>query len=194
MEVGPIASGLSFNGYDKEGNPRFDKVKSCNIYNLETSYKVKDFLANWNISAHHWLKYYVYLRQLSNHKREGFNLSATFLTFLMSAIWHGFYPGYYVFFMGAGLMDYHFKISEKALAPYFTSMPFSVVFAVAYMWCYMGAAYFGIGFTLLGVEKFHKVYLSMHYYYHILLIGSIIVFTALQPKAKSRKEGNIKTD
>lgn len=62
MEVGPIASGLSFSGYDENGEPKWDRVKSCNIWRLETSYKVKDFLANWNISAHNWLKYYVYLR------------------------------------------------------------------------------------------------------------------------------------
>ena len=62
MEVGPIASGLGFNGYDEKGKAKFDRVKSCNIYKLETSYKVKDFLANWNISVHHWLKHYVFLR------------------------------------------------------------------------------------------------------------------------------------
>jgi len=111
MEVGPIASGLSFNGYDEKGNPKWDRVKSCHIWNLETSFKVKDFLANWNMSAHNWLKHYVYLRQLDNSKRGGFNFRATFVTFIMSAIWHGFYSGYYVFFIGAGLMDYHFKVA-----------------------------------------------------------------------------------
>jgi lysophospholipid acyltransferase len=107
MEIGPIASGLSFNGLDENGQPKWDRVKSCNIYKLETSWKVKDFLANWNMSAHNWLKHYVYLRQLDNKKKESFNFQSTFLTFIMSAIWHGFYPGYYVFFTGAGLMDYH---------------------------------------------------------------------------------------
>jgi len=62
MEVGPIAAGLGFNGYDENGQPKFDRVKSCNIYKLETSYKVKDFLANWNMSVHHWLKHYIFLR------------------------------------------------------------------------------------------------------------------------------------
>ena len=66
MEVGSLASGLSFNGLDDKGDPKWDRVKSCNIYKLETSWQVKDFLANWNMSAHNWLKYYVYLRQLDN--------------------------------------------------------------------------------------------------------------------------------
>ncbi len=76
------------------------------IYKLEMSMRVKDFLANWNISVHEWLKYYVYLRLLDNTKRGGTNLKAAMLTFIVSAIWHGFYPGFMVFFLGAGLMDY----------------------------------------------------------------------------------------
>jgi uncharacterized membrane protein len=98
---------------------------------------------------------------------------------MMSAIWHGFYPGYYVFFTGAGLMDYHFKIAEKVLAPYFTWLPHSAVVAVAYTWCYVGCAYFAIGFTLLSVDKFHKVYYSMYYYFHIVLITSLILLLAM---------------
>jgi lysophospholipid acyltransferase len=155
MECGPIASGLSFNGYDEVGNARHDKVQSANIYKLETSYKVKDFLANWNISAHEWLKHYVYVRQLDNKQRGHVNGNAAMITFVVSAVWHGFYPGYYVFFIGAGLMDVHFKFTERALGPYFSWLPFPVIYGVAYLWCYMGCAYFAIGFVLQSVSKFH---------------------------------------
>jgi lysophospholipid acyltransferase len=116
---------------------------------------VKDFLANWNISAHNWLKYYVYLRQLDNSKRTSVNFRSTFLTFLMSAIWHGFYPGYYIFFTGAGLMDYHSKLAERALSPFVKGVPELGLKVFGYLWSYIGCAYFSIGFTLLSVEKFH---------------------------------------
>jgi D-alanyl-lipoteichoic acid acyltransferase DltB (MBOAT superfamily) len=46
-------------------------VKSVNIFGLATSFRVKDFLASWNISVHEWLKYYVYLRMLENIKHDG---------------------------------------------------------------------------------------------------------------------------
>ena len=55
MESGAIASGLGYNGLAEDGSPKFDRIKSVMLWNLETSYKVKDFLANWNISAHKWL-------------------------------------------------------------------------------------------------------------------------------------------
>ena len=105
-ECGPIASGLAFNGYDKEtGKPKFDRVQSAVLWNLEFSYTVKDFLASWNMSVPKWLKHYVFLRFLPNDKKKKVNPMAAFITFLVSAVWHGFYPGFYLFFSGAFLLD-----------------------------------------------------------------------------------------
>ena len=80
---------------------------------LMTSNRVKDFLASWNISTHLWLKYYVYLRLLNNKNHGSTNAFATFMTFLVSAIWHGFYPGFYSFFFGAFIVDLWNKLASK---------------------------------------------------------------------------------
>ena len=117
-ECGPIASGLAFNGYDKEtGKPKFDRVQSAVLWNLEFSYSVKDFLASWNMSVPKWLKHYVFLRILPNDKRKNLNAKAAFITFLVSAVWHGFYPGFYLFFSGAFLLDLHSKLCGKVISP-----------------------------------------------------------------------------
>ena len=105
MEAGPIACGLSYNGVENE-NVRHDRIRSVDVWKLETSLRVKDFLANWNISVHEWLKYYVFFRLLDNNKRGSSTVKAAIATFFVSSIWHGFYPGFLVFFAGAGLMDY----------------------------------------------------------------------------------------
>lgn len=55
---------------------------------------------------HHWLKYYVFMRMLDNKKKSGVSVPAL-ITFMVSAIWHGFYPGFVFFFFGAFLMDLH---------------------------------------------------------------------------------------
>jgi lysophospholipid acyltransferase len=49
---------------------------------------------NWNIFTGKWLKYYFYTRLLS----AGWKRMANPITFLVSAFWHGFYPGYYMLF------------------------------------------------------------------------------------------------
>ena len=51
METGCHASGISFNGYDDNQNPRFDRIKSVSIVGLMTSYRVGDFLKAWNSSV-----------------------------------------------------------------------------------------------------------------------------------------------
>jgi DMSO reductase anchor subunit len=59
---------------------------------------------------------------------------------------------------------------------------------VGYLWCYLGCAYFSIGFILLSFEKFHHVYTQMYYYFHVLLVGSLLVFIAIKPKRKGKTE------
>jgi hypothetical protein len=83
-------------------------------------------------------------------------------------------------------MDYHSKIAEKALAPYFSWLPTIAVQALSYIWCYLGCAYFSIGFTLLSFERFHPVYLQIYYYFHILLVVSLLFFLTLKPKRSPR--------
>ena len=122
MECGPIAAGLSFNGYDKEsGEARHDRVQSAIIWNLETSYRIKDFLTSWNISVHEWLKNYIFLRMLPSGKsgKTGSSGIAATMTFLVSAVWHGFYPGYFSFFLSAAAVDYVAKVYAPLLSPLF---------------------------------------------------------------------------
>ena len=86
---------------------KFDRVQNIRIYDIEFSYRIYDFLTAWNISVHLWLKYYVFLRMIN--KGKSVSLKPILTTFVVSAIWHGFYPGYFLFFISAGLLDYNFK-------------------------------------------------------------------------------------
>lgn len=55
----------------------------------------RDSINNWNIGTNHWLRTVVYERV---PKKYG-----TPLTFGLSALWHGFYPGYYITFATGAL-------------------------------------------------------------------------------------------
>jgi lysophospholipid acyltransferase len=81
------------------------------IFDIEFSYKIKDFFDAWNISVHKWLKYYVFLRMVKRGK--GLSLATILTTFAVSAVWHGFYPGYFYFFLCSGINDYLFKVGAK---------------------------------------------------------------------------------
>ena len=53
-------------------------------------------MVHWNRQVHLWLKYNVYTRLLTPLK--GKKALATFITYVFSSIWHGFYPSYYINF------------------------------------------------------------------------------------------------
>jgi lysophospholipid acyltransferase len=125
MHTATIASGLAFNGYDENSKnlkskkylsyvekAKFNKVETVRIWDIEFSYHVKDFFDAWNISVHKWLKYYVFMRILKKGKK-GVQMAPILTTFLVSAIWHGFYIGYFYFFISSALNDYTFKLGSK---------------------------------------------------------------------------------
>ena len=191
MECGVIACGLGFNGYDADGNPKFDRVQSCGLWNLEMSCTVKDFLGNWNISVSVWLKYYVYLRLLPNDKNKNTGNASTiaaFSTFLTSAVWHGFYPGFYLFFSGAALLDYQWKLCGKVLSPLVAgSLPATLEYFLSWLWCYTFCAYFAISFVLLSFENAYTVYSSMYFSGHIFMLSSIVLLHAFGGGQKKKE-------
>ena len=86
----------------------------------------------------------------------------------MSAIWHGFYTGYYSFFIFAGLLDYLAKIATPVLNPLFEGWcPWPIQYIMLYVWSYVNCGYAASAFVLLSFDRFHKLYSSMYYIGHI---------------------------
>ena len=143
MDVGPIASGLAFNGYDKETEkPKFDRVQSAILWKLEFSSSFKELIASWNMSVPKWLKNYVFLRIASKDKKGGGSTKAAIITFLVSAVWHGFYPGFYIFFVLIGTIDYVSKLYGKVLMPLVDGvLPEAVIYVISWTWCFYWFSY-----------------------------------------------------
>lgn len=69
------------------------------IYN-EIGWNICEKMRYWNTSIHIWLKYNVYIRVLiSKGIFRNNKVAAAFCSYALSAIWHGFYPSYYVSFL-----------------------------------------------------------------------------------------------
>jgi lysophospholipid acyltransferase len=98
-----VLSGLAFNGYFPDGSLRWDRVTNISPLALETAQNSKEFLEAWNQNTNKWLRNYVYLRVTPRGKKPGFR--SAMATFITSAVWHGFYPGYYLTFVTAGLVQ-----------------------------------------------------------------------------------------
>jgi lysophospholipid acyltransferase len=130
-------AGFSFNGYENNDRtrPRFDRIETS-LISAEVYGDFHHFTESWNRSIHLWLKYNVHERLLQKSKDRKSSWPANgeetilnlyeivimlFLifsaTFIVSALWHGFYPTYYVvaiyFILVSQLSKHLFKLQRN---------------------------------------------------------------------------------
>jgi lysophospholipid acyltransferase len=99
-----ILSGIGYNGIDpKSGRAKWDRLTNIKPIEIETAQNTRAFLGFWNINTNLWLRNYMYLRVTPKGQKPGFQ--ATLATFVTSAFWHGFYPGYYMAFILASFLQ-----------------------------------------------------------------------------------------
>jgi lysophospholipid acyltransferase len=99
-----ILAGLGYNGVDPTtGKVAWNRLQNINPRGVEFAENARAFLGNWNMNTNTWLRNYVYLRVTPRGRKPGFR--ASLITFATSALWHGFYPGYYLTFILASLLQ-----------------------------------------------------------------------------------------
>jgi hypothetical protein len=85
-----VLAGFGFEGFTEDGKARgWNGVSNMDILGFEFAQSFRESSRAWNKGTQNWLERYVYTR-------TGNSLMATYF---ISAFWHGFYPGYYFFFM-----------------------------------------------------------------------------------------------
>lgn len=104
----------------------------------------------------------------------------------MSAIWHGFYPGFYIFFTAVAFVDYCSKWGSIKFYPFLEGkVSETVVHVMGWIYSYSFCAYFAPAFILLSFEHCWTLYKSMNFVGHLALIVCFIVVTfAPSPKKK----------
>jgi lysophospholipid acyltransferase len=113
-----ILAGIGYRGIDPAtGKPAWDRLQNVKPFAIEFAQNSFAYLGNWNINTNLWLRNYVYLRVTPKGKKPGFR--ATLATFVTSAFWHGFYPGYYLTFVLASFIQHVAKNSRRLLRPFF---------------------------------------------------------------------------
>eukprot|EP01006_Ploeotia_vitrea_P018733 TRINITY_DN50433_c0_g1_i1.p1 TRINITY_DN50433_c0_g1~~TRINITY_DN50433_c0_g1_i1.p1 ORF type:complete len:497 (-),score=28.68 TRINITY_DN50433_c0_g1_i1:129-1565(-) len=98
----------------------------------------------WNINVARWMRVYVYQRA----KRPDQGRPTTqrmLLTQLVGAVWHGFFPGYYVFYAGVALCVFAGRSARRTLRPLFLGTWLKPLYDAA------GTVSVWIGITIPGV-------------------------------------------
>ncbi|KAL2271685.1 hypothetical protein VTJ83DRAFT_1056 [Remersonia thermophila] len=113
-----ILAGLGYNGVDPAtGKVSWNRLQNIDPWRVESAQNTRGYLDAWNINTSKWLRNYVYLRVTPRGKKPGFR--ATLATFVTSAFWHGFYPGYYLTFVLGALIQNVAKHLRRNIRPFF---------------------------------------------------------------------------
>ncbi|XP_030054759.1 membrane-bound glycerophospholipid O-acyltransferase 2 isoform X2 [Microcaecilia unicolor] len=165
------AAGFGFQGYDRDGAPCWDLISNLRIRNIEFSTSFKMFIDNWNIQTALWLKRVCYERA---------SFSPTVQTFLLSAIWHGVYPGYYLTFLTGILMTLAARNLRNNLRHHFLGSPNikSGYDAVTWLATQMAISYTVAPFVLLSVKPSLRFYSSWFYCLHVACITVLLILPA----------------
>lgn len=180
-EVGFVAIGEGYNGVDKAGKPRWDRVRNCNPFKVEFPENVRSITANWNICTANWLRYYVYMRLPKGAIQ-------TYGTYFISAFWHGFYPGYYVFFIFSALLTETARLARRKLRPLFLGSAAKPLYDIAGTVCTMTIVDFaGTGFVLLALDQTLVAFANNYYWGVIVTVIGFIILSILPTPKRSEK-------
>ena len=103
-----IASGFGYAETVKDENAErcYDSVRTIKVRNILTSTSSGCTFTNWNIQIHNWLKYYIMIRVMDKTKpRTVYQPMPTVMTFVVSLLWHGIMPGYFILFLGCAIVE-----------------------------------------------------------------------------------------
>ncbi|KXS12727.1 MBOAT-domain-containing protein [Gonapodya prolifera JEL478] len=207
-EVVCTISGISFNGIDKDGKPLWDRAVQLRFLDLELATNPRDYIDSWNVHTAMWLKNFVYLRFTKRvvDKETGKSVEvpsnfANLATFVSSAFWHGFFLGYYVFFVSGFPLTLFAKSVRRAFRPFFLPpSPFArfkpQYDALTFVATHLCLNYLAVSYILLQYEKIFVAYSAMYFAWHIGLIGGLLVLKGLGVEqamvALQRKMGLLK--
>jgi len=170
--------GMNYNPNGKTWFERFGKVVGVRPIDMETNDNVKDKLEAWNTPSQIWLKYYVYFRICSEEearKNPKKATNASNLTFMVSAFWHGFYPGYYLaffwMFLAQQIAKSLYRIRQKLRV-----IPEPIGFVLRWLLSGFCINWMGSTFVLLELSHAITLYKAWLFIPNVLLIVLFLFF------------------
>ncbi|XP_011406119.2 PREDICTED: lysophospholipid acyltransferase 1-like [Amphimedon queenslandica] len=87
------AGGLGYDSLASDESKRWSLTTMVDVYQIELATNARELISGWNLPTMNWLRRLIYDR----------GNKSVLLTNMVSAMWHGYYPGYYLSFFVAGL-------------------------------------------------------------------------------------------
>lgn len=180
-------SGLGFNGYDERGNARWDLASNVDVVKFETSLNLRDSIDSWNKGTNLWLRSIMY-------ERAGRN--KVMYTYALSALWHGFYPGYYLTFASGAFFTLASRSVRRHIRPLFLKSQRKKTFydVLTFITTRILMAYMTFSFVLLEFVPSIKVYLYLYLFPHLLGLIAILLPPRLGLSQTTHKQSAAKAE
>ncbi|KLJ10549.1 hypothetical protein EMPG_14069 [Blastomyces silverae] len=179
-----ILSGMGYNGFDPNtGKVSWNRLENVNPKGLETAQSPHAYLSNWNKNTNHWLKNYMYLRVTPKGKKPGFR--ASLATFVTSAFWHGFHPGYYFTFILGAFIQTTAKNFRRNVRPFFLTpdgsspTPYKRFYDIlSWLTTQLALSFIAAPFVILHFKPSIHVWSSVYYYGIVGIAASQAFFSS----------------
>lgn len=188
-------AGFGFEGFDKDDKPiGWKGVENMDILGFELAPTVQNCARSWNKRTQGWLERYSY-------HRYGKSL---FITYFISAFWHGLYPGFFMVFLTFPLMTQVDRLIKIKINPYICpeydgfknfTYPKTIIGYLYWIICMAGASfslnYTAMVFSMGSFERSNLAYMSFNYAGHIAMIILFILLSILPTPKKKKLYKNI---
>lgn len=156
---------------------------ACNVrpVAVELAASAKDVADNWNLCTNAWTRNYIYLRLPADWRAE----ARTVVTFLISGLWHGFYPGYLISFATGAWATILFRASYRKIGRQLAHLPaYARLYRiVATATCFYVVSTCSIAFGVLSASGTLRLYHSLYWSGHLLMLFWSVAL-ALLPGAR----------
>ncbi|XP_011072149.1 lysophospholipid acyltransferase 1 [Sesamum indicum] len=187
-EASVIISGLGFSGWTDSNppKPRWDRAKNVDILGVELAKSSVQLPLVWNIQVSTWLRHYVYERLVQKGKKPGF--VQLLATQTVSAVWHGLYPGYIIFFVQSATMIAGSRVLYRWQQASQTDSLKKLLVFINFAYTLLVLNYSSVGFMVLSLQETLAAYESVYYIGTILPIGLILLGKVIVPARPARSK------
>ncbi|KAI6216264.1 hypothetical protein M3Y95_01288600 [Aphelenchoides besseyi] len=182
-------SGFGFNGYDSRGRAKWNLISNVNAWRVETALSFKETLDHWNCTTMYWLRRVAFERVPKNYR--------TFSTYFLSAVWHGFFLGYYLTFLTAALFTVSARVMRRCLRHRFQSTWALARFydCITFVVTKVALCYAAYPFITLHLNPGLFIYRRLYFVFHfVALFGALVLPRILHPQKRLIPTDTTKSD
>ncbi|KAL1559799.1 Lysophosphatidylcholine acyltransferase 1 [Salvia divinorum] len=166
--------------------PKWDRAINVDILGLELAKSAVQIPLVWNIQVSTWLRHYVYERLIQKGKKPGF--FQLLATQTVSAVWHGLYPGYIIFFVQSALMIAGSRVLYRWQQASQAGLVKKLLGLLNFSYTLLVLNYSAVGFMVLSLHETLTAYGSVYYIGTVLPVVLLLLGKIIRPARPSRSK------